>query len=411
MNDAHAPQVAVERLRQELAQGRLRFRNRQAVQIELRLDSVLSAAQLLQDGAAHARAGVGIHLSARELRVVRHALEALVEDRQAIGAGEARPWRGFHLRHGVSIVSERAHIAGGRAKQRRFVLLDLLVLVRSLAHFSLPRGAPTRYIGAPLGTAHGPYHPVKILVSNDDGYRAEGILRLQEALAPLADITIVAPDRNRSGASNSLTLEVPLRVFQSEPNVYYVVGTPTDCVHLAISGLFDFEHDMVVSGINDGPNLGDDVLYSGTVAAAIEGRFLGLPTLALSLCTEPASGRHFSSGARVARLIVERLLARPLERALILNVNVPDVPYERLRGFRATRLGFRHRSEQVIRTHDPRGRPLYWVGPAGPEQDAGPGTDFHAIAQGYVSVTPLQIDLTRHAALPLLTTWLDGIDG
>ncbi|HTW37059.1 MAG TPA: 5'/3'-nucleotidase SurE [Steroidobacteraceae bacterium] len=252
---------------------------------------------------------------------------------------------------------------------------------------------------------------MKILISNDDGYRAEGILKLQEALAPLADITIVAPDRNRSGASNSLTLEVPLRVFQSEPNVYYVVGTPTDCVHLAISGLFDFEHDMVVSGINDGPNLGDDVLYSGTVAAAIEGRFLGLPTLALSLCTEPASGRHFASGARVARLLVERLLARPLERALILNVNVPDVPYERLRGFRTTRLGFRHRSEQVIRTQDPRGRPLYWVGPAGPEQDAGPGTDFHAVAQGYVSVTPLQIDLTRHAALPLLTTWLDGIDG
>jgi 5'-nucleotidase len=252
---------------------------------------------------------------------------------------------------------------------------------------------------------------MKILISNDDGYRAEGILHLKEALAPLADITIVAPDRNRSGASNSLTLEVPLRVFESEPGVYYVIGTPTDCVHLAISGLFDFEHDMVVSGVNDGPNLGDDVLYSGTVAAAIEGRFLGLPTLALSLCTEATSGRHFASGARVARLLVEQLLARPLERALILNVNVPDVPYGELRGFRATRLGFRHRSEHVVRAHDPRGRPVYWVGPAGPQQDAGPGTDFDAVAQGYVSVTPLQIDLTRHAALPLLTTWLDGIDG
>ncbi len=252
---------------------------------------------------------------------------------------------------------------------------------------------------------------MKILISNDDGYRAEGILHLKEALAPLADITIVAPDRNRSGASNSLTLEVPLRVFQSEPDVYYVIGTPTDCVHLAISGLFDFEHDMVVSGVNDGPNLGDDVLYSGTVAAAIEGRFLGLPTLALSLCADTTSGRHFASGARVARLLVEQLLARPLERALILNVNVPDVPYEQLRGFRATRLGFRHRSEHVVRAHDPRGRPVYWVGPAGPQQDAGPGTDFDAVAQGYVSVTPLQIDLTRHAALPTLTAWLDGIDG
>jgi len=252
---------------------------------------------------------------------------------------------------------------------------------------------------------------VKILISNDDGYRAEGILKLHEALAPLADITVVAPDRNRSGASNSLTLEVPLRVFEAEPNVYYVVGTPTDCVHLAISGLFDFEHDMVVSGINDGPNLGDDVLYSGTVAAAIEGRFLGLPTLALSLCTEPRGGRHFTTGARVARVLVEQLLSRPLERALILNVNVPDVPYERLRGFRSTRLGYRHRSEPVIRAEDPKGRPVYWVGAAGAEQDAGPGTDFHAVAQGYVSVTPLQIDFTRHAALPLLESWLDGIDG
>lgn len=253
---------------------------------------------------------------------------------------------------------------------------------------------------------------MKILVSNDDGYRAEGILRLKEALASLGTVTIVAPDRNRSGASNSLTLDVPLRVFEAEPAVYYVIGTPTDCVHLAISGLFDFEHDMVVSGVNDGPNLGDDVLYSGTVAAAVEGRFLGLPTLALSLCTEPQSGRHFETGARVARQLVEQLLAKPLgERALILNVNVPDVPYEELEGFRATRLGFRHRSEQVIEARDPRGRPVYWVGPAGPEQDAGPGTDFHAVAHGFVSVTPLQIDLTRHAAIERLAGWLDGFGG
>jgi 5'-nucleotidase len=250
---------------------------------------------------------------------------------------------------------------------------------------------------------------VKILLSNDDGYRSEGILRLKEALAPLADITIVAPDRNRSGASNSLTLDVPLRVFEPEPGVYYVVGTPTDCVHLAISGFFDFEHDMVISGVNDGPNLGDDVLYSGTVAAAIEGRFLGLPTLALSLCTAPRSGRHFESGARVARLLLERLLEEPLERALILNVNVPDVPFGELEGFRATRLGYRHRSEQVVRAHDPRGQPVYWIGPAGPQADAGPGTDFHAVAEGYVSVTPLQIDFTRHAALPAVASWLGGI--
>jgi 5'-nucleotidase len=252
---------------------------------------------------------------------------------------------------------------------------------------------------------------VKILVSNDDGYRAEGIHRLRAALATLAEVTVMAPDRNRSGASNSLTLDVPLRVFESEPGVYFVPGTPTDCVHLAISGFFDFEHDMVVSGVNDGPNLGDDVLYSGTVAAAVEGSFLGLPTLAVSLCTGSGGGGHFATGAEVARVLVAQLLKKPLQRSLILNVNVPDVPLAQLRGFRASRLGYRHRSAPVMRAQDPRGRPVYWVGPAGPEQDAGPGTDFDTIAQGYVSVTPLQVDLTRHAALPELTSWLDGIDG
>jgi len=248
-------------------------------------------------------------------------------------------------------------------------------------------------------------------VSNDDGFRATGIRVLREALATLAEVTVVAPDRNRSGASNSLTLDVPLRVYESEPGVYFVPGTPTDCVHLAISGLFDFEHDMVVSGVNDGPNLGDDVLYSGTVAAAVEGRFLGLPTIAVSLCTGSTAGGHFATGAEVARLLVAQLLAKPLQPTLILNVNVPDVPFEQLRGFRASRLGYRHRSAPVMRAQDPRGRTVYWVGPAGPEQDAGPGTDFDTVAQGYVSVTPLQIDLTRHGALPELGVWLAGISG
>ncbi len=252
---------------------------------------------------------------------------------------------------------------------------------------------------------------VKILVSNDDGYRAPGINALRLALSTLADVTVVAPDRNRSGASNSLTLDVPLRVFEApEPNVYFVPGTPTDCVHLAVSGLFEFEHDMVVSGVNDGPNLGDDVLYSGTVAAAIEGRFLGLPTIAMSLCTTPDSGRHFDAGAEVARRLVAQLLSKALERSLILNVNVPDMPLEQLRGFRSTRLGYRHRSERIIPAKDPRGRPVYWVGPAGSEQDAGPGTDFDAVANGYVSVTPLQIDFTRHASLPAVESWLEGIN-
>jgi 5'-nucleotidase len=252
---------------------------------------------------------------------------------------------------------------------------------------------------------------VKILVSNDDGYRAEGIRALRSALATLGEVTVVAPDRNKSGASNSLTLDVPLRVFEAEPGVYFVPGTPTDCVHLAITGFFDFEHDMVVSGVNDGPNLGDDVLYSGTVAAAVEGRFLGLPTLAVSLCTSGAGGGHFDTGAEVARILVAQLLRTPLQQPLILNVNVPNVPVGQLRGFRASRLGYRHRSEPVMRAQDPRGRPVYWVGPAGAQQDAGPGTDFDTVAQGFVSVTPLQVDLTRHGALEGLGGWLERLNG
>jgi 5'-nucleotidase len=250
---------------------------------------------------------------------------------------------------------------------------------------------------------------VRILISNDDGYRARGIIALRDALKGLGDLTVVAPDRNRSGASNSLTLEVPLRVNQAEPDVYFVQGTPTDCVHLAISGLFPFEPDMVVSGINDGSNLGDDVLYSGTVAAATEGRFLGKTAVAFSLNTDGLRGdarRHFETGAHFARVIVERLMAAPLGRATILNVNVPNIPVAEVKGIKVTRLGNRHRSEAVIRAEDPRGRPVYWVGPAGASQDAGPGTDFHAVAEGFVSVTPLTVDLTNHGALDTVRSWI-----
>jgi len=253
---------------------------------------------------------------------------------------------------------------------------------------------------------------LKILISNDDGYRAEGIKRLREALGTLGDVTVVAPDRNRSGASNSLTLDVPLRVFEAEPGVHFIVGgTPTDCVHMAVSGLFDYEHDMVVSGINEGENLGDDVLYSGTVAAAIEGRFLGLSAVAISLAIKPESDHNFSAAAEVSRMLIQQLLAKPPEQALILNVNVPDLPLNLIKGFRSTRLGFRHRSEAVIRAKDPRGRAVYWVGHAGGHQDAGTDTDFHAIQEGFVSVTPLQIDLTRHSALAGVQTWLDDLNG
>ena len=249
-------------------------------------------------------------------------------------------------------------------------------------------------------------HILKILISNDDGYRAEGLQHLVSSLRSLADITVVAPERNRSGASNSLTLDVPLRVTRYDERAYYINGTPTDCVHMAISGLFEDEHDMVVSGINDGANLGDDTLYSGTVAAAVEGRFLGLPAIAVSLVNK--GGNHFATAARVAAELVMRLQKTPLDSATILNVNVPDIPYEQLQGTQVTRLGFRHRSEPVIRSVDPKGKEVFWVGPAGAEQDAGPGTDFHAIANGYVSITPLQTDLTRHAMLDDLNDWLKG---
>ena len=243
-----------------------------------------------------------------------------------------------------------------------------------------------------------------ILVSNDDGYQAPGLLRLVSALRELAEVTVVAPDRDRSGASNSLSLKNPLYVTRHDNGFYSVEGTPTDCVHGAITGLLDREPDMVVSGINNGANLGDDVIYSGTVAAAMEGRFLGLPAIALSQ-TAPCP-QHFDSAARVAVWLVRRLCEQPLPPDTILNVNVPDRPWEHLAGFQATRLGHRHKSEPVIRSEDPRGRPIYWVGPAGPEQDAGPGTDFHAVRAGRVSITPLQVDLTRHGALPGLAEWL-----
>lgn len=243
-----------------------------------------------------------------------------------------------------------------------------------------------------------------ILLSNDDGYHAKGLLALSSSVRELADVTVVAPDRNRSGASNSLTLDAPLRVRKQGPGVYCVNGTPTDCVHVAITGFLQSDPDMVISGINHGANLGDDVLYSGTVAAAMEGRFLGLPAIAISLVS--TRSKNMPAAGRVAQDLVRRLVKSPLPRDTILNINVPDLPYEKLAGFRATRLGNRHRAEPVVKSTDPRGSTIYWVGPAGPEQDSGPGTDFHAISEGYVSVTPLKIDLTAHREIDDIADWL-----
>lgn len=242
------------------------------------------------------------------------------------------------------------------------------------------------------------------LVSNDDGYLATGIRVLADLLSARGTVSVVAPERDRSGASNSLTLDNPLRAREADNGFVFVNGTPTDCVHLAITGLLAEEPDIVVSGINAGANLGDDVHYSGTVAAAMEGRFLGLPAIAVSL-VHRGRGEYATAAAVVARLL-DRMGDFKLPPDTILNVNVPDLPLAELRGIVATRLGNRHKAEPVVKGSDPRGRPVYWVGPPGAEQDAGPGTDFHAVRAGYASVTPLHVDLTRHDAIEETQRWL-----
>ena len=245
---------------------------------------------------------------------------------------------------------------------------------------------------------------MRILLSNDDGYFSPGIECLARALSTVAEITVVAPERDRSGASNSLTLDRPLSLKRSSTGYYHVNGTPTDCVHLAVTGMLDTLPDMVVSGINDGANMGDDTIYSGTVAAATEGFLLGVPSLAVSLCGRP--GEHYDTAARVALELVQLILRQEMSDPLLLNVNVPDVPYEQLRGKVVTRLGKRHKAEAVVRTVTPRNETVYWVGAAGEAQDAGEGTDFFAVTKNQVSITPLQIDLTHSGQLPLIRSWL-----
>ncbi|QIZ78767.1 5'/3'-nucleotidase SurE [Ferrimonas lipolytica] len=248
---------------------------------------------------------------------------------------------------------------------------------------------------------------MKILVSNDDGVTAPGIKALSEALAQIGDVTTVAPDRNCSGASNSLTLTNPLRVQRLDNGYYQVNGTPTDCVLLGIRELIDGEPEIVVSGINAGANLGDDTLYSGTVAAAMEGRHLGLPTIAVSLCGSEL--KHYDSAAAIVRQVVAGLHNHPLPTNQILNINVPDLPLEQIKGIKVTRLGARHAAEGMVPTCDPAGRRIYWIGPPGGTQDAGEGTDFHAIDNGYASITPLKVDLTAHDQLPALTEWVSQL--
>ena len=245
---------------------------------------------------------------------------------------------------------------------------------------------------------------MRILLSNDDGYFAPGITLLAEVLAPLAEITVVAPERDRSGSSNSLTLDRPLTVRRAQGRVHFVNGTPTDCVHLAVTGLLKELPDIVISGINHGANMGDDTIYSGTVAAATEGFLLGIPSIAISLVAE--GGGHFHTAGRVAVELVTRFQRRPFGQPVLLNVNVPDVEHGELRGMQITRLGKRHKAEPVVKSKTPRGETVYWIGAAGTAEDAGEGTDFHAIAANRVSVTPLQMDLTRYTQLEVLSAWL-----
>jgi 5'-nucleotidase len=251
---------------------------------------------------------------------------------------------------------------------------------------------------------------MRVLVSNDDGVDAPGIRILAAALREAGhDVLVVAPDRDRSGASNSLTLDMPVRVIQDDACTWRVYGTPTDCVHVAITGLLDCEPDIVVSGINNTANLGDDVIYSGTVAAAMEGRFLGLPALALSLASRDHRAHHYETAARAAIELLARLAADPLPADTILNVNVPDVAWADIAGFEVTRLGNRHRAEPCVQQADPRGRTWWWIGAAGAAQDAGPGTDFHAVRGGCVSISPIHVDLTRMQALEPLARWVGGL--
>lgn len=246
---------------------------------------------------------------------------------------------------------------------------------------------------------------MRILLSNDDGYFAPGLAALAAALEGLGDIVVVAPEQNRSGASNSLTLDRPLSLRKAANGFFFVNGTPTDCVHLAVTGMLEALPDIIVSGINSGANMGDDTIYSGTVAAATEGYLLGIPSIAISLTS--FEGNNFETAGKVAFELVERFIRNPIREHVLLNVNVPDLPYAELKGTEVTRLGRRHKAEPVVKMLSPRSETVYWVGAAGAAADAGPGTDFNAVEKGFVSITPLQIDLTHRAQLASISQWME----
>ncbi len=247
---------------------------------------------------------------------------------------------------------------------------------------------------------------MRILISNDDGVEAEGIVQLATAIDSVADVTVIAPDKNRSASSASLTLESPFRCKQLDNGFYQVSGTPCDCVHLGLHRIMQSQVDMVIAGINHGANLGDDVIYSGTVAAAMEGRSLGYPAVAISIASHQA--KHFKSAAKIMLDLLQRIKDHPLDGNIILNINVPDLPLDQIKGVRTTRLGSRHRADTIVKSQDPRNNPIYWIGPPSQPQDIGQGTDFEAISAGYVSVTPLVVDLTAYQHLEQTSQWLDN---
>ena len=382
----------------KVSESRLGFGHRHSVQIDLRLNGVAASSEL-----AHGATTNGLAMKAHALGIaafhgVDIGVQAFAQYVFLIGTGEARLrfWL-VRFRAHTSLGTQRFGSGHGTLEQLVIVIAQgwLLRLWHTL-NIEYSERVPSRQTP--------PTSRMKILVSNDDGYLATGINVLTDALAEIADVVVVAPDRNRSAASSSLTLHDPLRVSKVAENRYKVNGTPSDCVHLALTGFLEEEPDLVVSGINHGANLGDDVIYSGTVAAAMEGRFLGFPTIAVSLVGHNL--QHFDTAARVATEFVQRLGRQPLPSEFIFNVNVPDRPYDELAGVMVARLGFRHKSEPVVKSADPHGRTIYWVGPAGKGQDAGEGTDFDAIDKGAVAVTPLKVDLTRHEALSQVSEWL-----
>jgi 5'-nucleotidase len=407
VDDAHAAKIALLALGKEPRDCELRLRAVEAVQVEIALDAIVAAAQPAQHAVLHTCGPVLQGLAVLKKFRIR-LVQQFAQHGAVVGFTLQRPRFGPARREGdARRRPARPHALHRLPEQlavvvHRYLLYKVAPSVAPPLKTSTPKFSGWRAAG--LINLHEPDSPLmKILLSNDDGCTAPGLLCLRDELRGHHQVTVVAPDRNRSGASNSLTLMHPLRVQRHADGTICVDGTPTDCVHLALSGLLDEQPDMVVSGINAGANLGDDTLYSGTVAAAMEGRHLGYSAIAVSNVS--ITPRHYETAARVALRLIERLQAAPLPGDTILNVNVPDVPLDELRGFEVTRLGNRHRAEEVFESKDPRGRQIWWIGAAGSEADCGPGTDFHAITQHRVAITPLLVDLTRHSALRQLDEW------